>query len=90
SDRIMNLSVIVDKDHGLTLVDTALPSQADDVVAQLEADGLSLSDVKQIVLTHQDLDHVGALNPLKDRTGATVYAYVDEVPYIDGTLRPIK
>lgn len=87
---IMNISLIVDAGHGLTLVDTGLPTQADLIEEMIVAEGFSLSDVKQIVLTHQDLDHVGALNPLKERTGATVFAYADEIPYIDGTLPPIK
>src|SRR5476651_955517 len=88
--RIMNVSLIVDPVHGLTLVDTGLPNQADLFEQIIAAEGLSLSDVKQIVLTHQDLDHVGSLYPLQQRTGAQVFAYVDEIPYIDGTLTPIK
>jgi glyoxylase-like metal-dependent hydrolase (beta-lactamase superfamily II) len=88
--RIMNVSVIVDRTHGLTLVDTGLPNQADLIERLIAAEGLSLAEIKQIVLTHQDLDHVGSLHPLKQRTGANVVAYVDEVPYIDGTLPIIK
>jgi len=88
--RIMNVSLIVDPAHGLTLVDTGLPNQADVFEQSIAAEGFSLSDVKQIVLTHQDLDHVGSLNPLKERTGAEIFAYVNEVPYIDGTKAPVK
>lgn len=88
--NIMNLSLIVDPVHGLTLVDTGLPSQADLVEETIAAEGFSSADLKQIILTHQDLDHVGALHPLKERTGAAVFAYVDEIPYIDGTIIPLK
>ncbi len=88
--RIMNLSLITDSANGLTLVDTGLPNQADLIAETLAAEGFSLADVKRIVLTHQDLDHVGSLGPLKSQTQATVFAHVDEVPYIDGSLTPVK
>ncbi len=89
-ERILNVSLIVDKEHGLTLVDTGLPGQVDLIEAALVKDGFSLSEIKQIVLTHQDVDHVGSLHALKDRTGATIYADAIEVPYIEGTLRSVK
>lgn len=87
---IMNISLIVDPGHGLTLVDTGLPSQADTVADAIAAEGFDVADVKQIVLTHQDIDHVGALNPIKGRTGATVLALEEDVPYIDGRKTLIK
>jgi len=87
---IMNLSLIADADHGLTLVDTGLNGQEDLIEKAIVAEGLSLGDVKQIVLTHQDADHIGSLAALKEKTGATVYAYVDEIPYIEGKLRSAK
>jgi len=88
--RIMHVSLIVDPNHGLTLVDTGLPNQADLIEQMIAAEGFALANVAQIVLTHQDMDHVGSLHPLKERTGATVFVYIDEIPYIDGTLKPIK
>jgi glyoxylase-like metal-dependent hydrolase (beta-lactamase superfamily II) len=88
--RIMNLSLIVDPNHGLTLVDTGMPGQMAAIEAAIDSEGFSIGDVTEIVLTHQDIDHVGSLHPLKVRTRANVVAYVDEVPYIDGTLAPVK
>jgi glyoxylase-like metal-dependent hydrolase (beta-lactamase superfamily II) len=88
--RTMNVGVIQGQDGGLTIVDTGLPRQLELIEAGLQSEGFALSDIKQIVLTHQDLDHVGSLDVLKARTQAPVFAYSVEVPYIDGTLRPIK
>ncbi len=88
--RVMNLSLISTPGHGLTLVDAGLPGQADLIEDAVRAEGLNLSDIKQIVLTHQDLDHIGSLAELKERTGARVYALREEIPYIDGTLRSVK
>ena len=88
--RIMNLSLITDEDHGLTIVDTGVPGQIDLIEKALEAEGFALADIKHIVITHQDFDHIGSLHPLKERTGAPVYALDIEVPYIEGRLRSVK
>ena len=50
--------------------------------------GVAVGDLKRIVLTHQDVDHVGSLPDLVQASGARVLAYEAEVPYIDGTERP--
>jgi glyoxylase-like metal-dependent hydrolase (beta-lactamase superfamily II) len=87
---IMNLSVILDAEKGLTLVDTGLPGQAAMILEKLEAEGLSRSDLKRILITHQDVDHIGSFKALKEATGAEVLALDVEIPYIDGTLPPYK
>jgi glyoxylase-like metal-dependent hydrolase (beta-lactamase superfamily II) len=88
--RIMNVSLIADPEHGLTLVDTGLPGQVDLIQEALAQHDFTLDHIKHIVLTHQDLDHVGSLNEIKELTQAPIYAYIDEVPYIDGTLPMTK
>jgi len=85
-ERIMNLSVILDAENGPTLVDTGLPGQAELILEKLAAEGISLSDLKRILITHQDIDHIGSLKALKEATGAEVLALDVEIPYIDGTL----
>ena len=89
-ERKMSLSLIVDSVGGLTLVDTGLPGQIELFEQAIVAEGLSMDDLKQIVLTHQDLDHIGSLDDLRDETGATVYSHVEEVPYINGTVPLVK
>ena len=54
------------------------------LVAQLEASGYQLPDVRTIVLTHAHGDHTGGLPALVARSGAQVWAYRDEVPYVEG------
>jgi glyoxylase-like metal-dependent hydrolase (beta-lactamase superfamily II) len=87
---IMNLSVILDAEKGATLVDTGLPGQAEMILEKLEAAGISRSDLKRILITHQDVDHIGSLKALKEATGAEVLALDVEIPYIDGTLPGYK
>jgi len=83
---IMNLSVILDPVKGHTLVDTGVPGQAALILEKLAEEGISPNDLKQILITHQDIDHIGSLKALKEATGAEVLALDVEIPYIDGTL----
>jgi glyoxylase-like metal-dependent hydrolase (beta-lactamase superfamily II) len=86
--RTLNLSLIMDPAQGSTLVDTGLPGQLDAIASALAQAGVGLQDLKRIVLTHQDVDHVGSLPDLVQATGARVLAHEVEVPFIDGTERP--
>jgi len=82
---VMNLSVILDPEKGATLVDTGVPGQATMILDKLAAEGISQSDLKRILITHQDVDHIGSLKALKAATGAEVLALDVEIPYIEGT-----
>lgn len=83
-----NPSLILDPALGPTLVDTGLPGQLDQIARALAPAGVQVSDLKRIVLTHQDVDHVGSLHDLVQASGAQVLAHEIEVPFIDGTERP--
>jgi glyoxylase-like metal-dependent hydrolase (beta-lactamase superfamily II) len=86
--NFFNLSLILDAAHGATLVDGGLPGQIDAIASALAEAGLRVSELKRIILTHQDIDHVGSLYDLVQASDAQVFAHEVEVPYIDGTLQP--
>lgn len=88
--RLLHLTLILDGAHGPTLVDTGLPERLGAIDAALAEAGLRVQDLKRIIITHQDLDHIGSLHDLVRASGARVLAHATEVPYIDGTLRPVK
>ncbi|WEG13015.1 MBL fold metallo-hydrolase [Pullulanibacillus sp. KACC 23026] len=79
-------------DEGVTLFDTGVPGQLEAFKDALSKIGKSLSDVKQIVLTHQDIDHIGSLTELlKASEGKVqVYAHAEDIPYIEGDKPLIK
>lgn len=87
---VLNLSLIVLPDFGATLVDASMPNHTAEVQAALAADGFSLEDVKQIIVTHHDVDHIGSLGQVAAASGATILAHPDEVPYIAGAQQMVK
>ena len=47
-----------------------------------------MGDLRRIILTHHDLDHVGSLRALAQASGALVLAHEIEAPFIDGGQPP--
>lgn len=80
--RIVNVYLILDAD-GLTLIDTGLAGNAKNVLKYIVSLGKQPSDLKRIIITHSDGDHVGALAALKAATGARVYASPIEAQAIE-------
>ena len=70
---VANAYILVDTD-GLTIIDTGLPRSEKKILAYVATLGKSAHDVKRIILTHSDLDHVGGLAALHKLTGARTYA----------------
>ena len=83
--NLLNLTLILDPDEGPTLVDAGLPGQREQIGALLADAGVQVAGLRRIVLTHQDIDHVGSLPDLVDASGARVLAHEREAPFIDGT-----
>ena len=88
---VANPYLIVDED-GLTLIDAGLPRSHKKILDYVASLGKSAHDVKRIVLTHSDLDHVGGLAALRKATGARTFASAIEAQAIAAgkSSRPIK
>jgi glyoxylase-like metal-dependent hydrolase (beta-lactamase superfamily II) len=59
---------------GLTLIDAGLPGSDRKILRYLAGLGYAAKDLKRILITHSDFDHVGGLAALKAASGARVYA----------------
>jgi glyoxylase-like metal-dependent hydrolase (beta-lactamase superfamily II) len=70
---VSNTYVVADPD-GLTLIDAGLPGTTKKILAYVASLGKSAQDVKRIVITHSDLDHIGGLAALQKATRARTYA----------------
>src|SRR5215210_3994409 len=86
----LNLTLILDEENGNTLVDAGLPGQAEAIDAALAEAGVRRQDLRRIIFTHQDLDHIGSGAALVRQSGARVLAHPADVPYIEGSQRPLK
>ncbi len=74
------------------LVDTGFPGQGVKFRQAIEAAGVPFDQLKLIILTHHDLDHIGGLPDILNESPypIQVLAYVDEKPYIEGEKPPLK
>lgn len=73
------------------LVDTSIPLQADKVLSAVLAVGGDPAALKKLLITHQDLDHMGCVKDILARyPQIEVLCHEDEAPYIRGDLAPVK
>jgi glyoxylase-like metal-dependent hydrolase (beta-lactamase superfamily II) len=70
---IANSYLLIDAD-GLTLIDAGLPGSHRKVLRFLSSLGFAPKDLKRILITHADYDHVGGLAALKNASCATIFA----------------
>jgi glyoxylase-like metal-dependent hydrolase (beta-lactamase superfamily II) len=89
-ESVLNLTLIVDEYNDSTLVDAGLPDQMEAISAALVEAGIGVGDLRRIIFTHQDLDHVGSGAALVRQSGARVLAHSADAPYIEGSLRLLK
>ena len=90
AEGFLNLTLVLDEENGNTLVDTGLPGQAEAIAAALDEAGIGVRDLRRIIFTHQDLDHVGSGAALVRQSSARVLAHAADAPHIEGELRPLK
>ncbi|MBI3960345.1 MAG: MBL fold metallo-hydrolase [Chloroflexi bacterium] len=64
--------------EGVTIIDAGVPGSADKILAAVGKLGLQPSDVRRIIATHGDVDHIGSLRALKRATGAEVVCHTVE------------
>ena len=66
------------------LIDTGFSFRGKALLKELTALNINLDDIKHILLTHYDLDHIGNAARLERLTGATLWASEVDRPYILG------
>ncbi|WP_324650738.1 MBL fold metallo-hydrolase [Georgenia sp. H159] len=68
-------SYLLDLPEGVTLIDAGLPGHWKDLLRELESIGRPLSDVRGLVLTHGDSDHIGFAERLRREAGVPVFVH---------------
>jgi glyoxylase-like metal-dependent hydrolase (beta-lactamase superfamily II) len=66
---------LVDTPEGVTVVDAGLAGQWKEFTTELAAMGRSVDDVRGVVLTHGDSDHIGFAERLRREHGVPVFVH---------------
>ena len=78
---------LITSKNTVVLVDTGMPGSESMITAELEKRGLSINQLTTIILTHQDIDHVGSLAKLLEvNPNIEVFSHKLDRPYIEGDL----
>jgi glyoxylase-like metal-dependent hydrolase (beta-lactamase superfamily II) len=88
---VANVYLLVDP-GGLSLIDAGLPRQDAKILEYIASLGFAPQDLKHILITHADSDHVGGLAGLQAVTPARTYASPIEAEAIQAGRfsRPLK
>ncbi|TYR80487.1 MBL fold metallo-hydrolase [Priestia megaterium] len=74
------------------LIDTGFPGQIEDLHIAMDKVGVSFDKLKVVILTHQDIDHIGNLPEILQNCGRDIKVYAHELdkPYVQGDLPLLK
>ncbi|HCX65098.1 MAG TPA: MBL fold metallo-hydrolase [Eubacteriaceae bacterium] len=85
---------LVKDESNTVLIDTGFDTQESYEALEkgLHSLGFAFNDIDTIILTHQDLDHIGGLHHIIEtgEKSVEVYFHEEELPYIDGKKPLIK
>ncbi|MEE6452325.1 MBL fold metallo-hydrolase [Gottfriedia acidiceleris] len=89
--NIINPTILWDEQE-VILVDTGIPGQTEEIREAIEKSGLEFNKLSKIILTHQDIDHIGSLAELLKTADQEieVLAHKEDKPYIEGDKALIK
>ncbi|PEJ96158.1 hydrolase [Bacillus wiedmannii] len=84
--------ILLWNDEMAVLIDTGFPGQIEDIQVEMERVDVSFDKLKAVILTHQDIDHIGSLPELLQNCGSNIKVYAHELdkPYIEGDLPLLK
>ena len=68
----------------MVLIDTNFSFNKNAILKELKENQISIEQIKHIILTHGDLDHIGNAGNFEALSSATVWAGIEEIPYIMG------
>ncbi|GGB44503.1 MBL fold metallo-hydrolase [Fictibacillus barbaricus] len=79
---------LIISNNELTLVDTGYPNFLSLIENKINKNGYEIRDLKNIIITHYDIDHIGSLNDLKVKyPWINIIASEIESKYISGLMK---
>jgi glyoxylase-like metal-dependent hydrolase (beta-lactamase superfamily II) len=79
---------LVVTDDGITVIDAGLPGHWRELTAELVALGRTVDDIRGVVLTHGDVDHIGFAERLRRDHGIPVYVHEADAARAMGAKPP--
>ncbi|MDF2443388.1 MAG: hypothetical protein JWR01_1591 [Subtercola sp.] len=79
---------LVGTPEGITVIDAGIPGQWRDFLDELQSMGRPLADVKGVVLTHGDSDHIGFAERLRRDHGVPVFVHEADAARAKGGPKP--
>ncbi|WP_122817526.1 MBL fold metallo-hydrolase [Nocardioides pantholopis] len=79
---------LVDTDEGVSVIDAGLAGHWRDLLDELGVMGRSLDDVRGVVLTHGDTDHIGFAERLRRDHGVPVFVHAADADRARGGEKP--
>jgi glyoxylase-like metal-dependent hydrolase (beta-lactamase superfamily II) len=86
TSSLVNNYLVADE-GGVTIIDAGLPGYWKELPAELASMGRALDDVKGVVLTHGDTDHVGFAERLRRERGVPVYVHAADADRARGEVK---
>jgi len=88
---IFNPTLIWDNSE-VVLIDTGVPGEKELIREAVIKAGVAFDSISKIIITHQDMDHIGSLAAIVKGSpiSVQVFSHGIEKPYIQGELTPIK
>jgi glyoxylase-like metal-dependent hydrolase (beta-lactamase superfamily II) len=74
--------------EGVTVIDAGLPGHWHDLLAELTTMNRSIGDIKGVILTHGDSDHVGFAERLRRDHGVSVFVHAGDADRAQGGPKP--
>ena len=82
---------LISNNNKLLLIDTGFPGQLEEIKKAIEDEGFKFDNLEAVVLTHQDIDHVGSIKKIIDELShVKVLSSAGEAEYINGSKTPTK
>jgi len=66
------------------LIDTGLPFRSKGIVGEIKSLCPDPTEIRHILITHSDIDHIGNAYALQQLTGAKIWASAEDIPVITG------
>jgi glyoxylase-like metal-dependent hydrolase (beta-lactamase superfamily II) len=79
---------LVETDEGVTVIDAGLAGHWRELLAELKTMGRSVDDVRGVVLTHGDSDHIGFAERLRRDHGVPVFVHTADAERARGGDKP--